>query len=198
MDLNMKIDLKNIDFDKIKSFLKRKETLIAIAIIIFIIGIIITGNILLNNYSEAVKERDLAEYSYNAIIHSDTNVNSLLEKINMAGIENDEILNSLSELSQRDIAEALLVIQKDTGVYWENKSFSMKNEIKGAPGLKGISVVISNFTATYDGIKGFMEYIENYDRKVTIDALSFARDNQTGKMKGNMTLTFYMKNNEAT
>ena len=44
MDLNKKIDFKDIDFDKIKAFLKRRETIIFLVAIVFIIIIFLVGN----------------------------------------------------------------------------------------------------------------------------------------------------------
>ena len=200
MNLNTKIDLKNIDFDKVKAFLKRKETIIAIIVLIFIGGIIFAGNVLIDNYLEAIDKREMAKSSYERITRSDTNVESLGNKIEAANIENEEILSKLVEIDRKQVADFLLDIQKDTGLSWNDKdrSFLVKSEIKNAPGIKGISVSISKFDGTYENIKSFLEYIKNYDREVSIDTLTFSRDPLTGRMNGNMTLMFYMKNNEAT
>lgn len=194
MDLNAKIDLKDIDFNKIKAFFRKKETLIAILVIVFVIGILVVGNSLIGNYSDAVKKRDSAKRKYEAIINSDTSIESLNKKIENANQENEELEKSISEMSQRDIAEILLKIGKDTGVNWVSKSFSASREVKEVSGLKAIAVNLSGVSCTYEQLKDFFDYIDNFEREVTIDSLSFSKDRTTGWIKeGSMTLTFYMR-----
>ena len=200
MDLNMKISLKDIDFNKIKAFLKRKETIIAIFVLIFVGVIIFVGNVLIEDYAEAVDKRDIAKSSYERITRSDTNVESLENRIEYANAENEELLGKLVELDRKQVADLLSVIKQETGLTWDdqNRSFLVKSEIKDAPGIKAISVSISNFEGTYEEIKNFLEYIKNYEREVSVDTFTFSRDPLTGRMTGNMTLMFYMKNTEAT
>lgn len=200
MNLNAKIEFKDIDFNKVKAFLRKKETIIAIFVIIFIIGIFVVGNSLIENYIEATDKRDSAKRKYETIISSDTSVESLNKKIEDANRENEELEERITELSQREIAEILLKIEKDTGVAWLSKSFSAGKEVKDINGLKSISVNISGFSCTYEQLKDFFDYIDNFEREVTIDSLSFSKDRTTGRIKdGTMTITFYMKNeNEAT
>lgn len=200
MNLNAKIEFKDIDFNKVKAFLRKKETIIAIFVIIFIIGIFVVGNSLIENYIEATDKRDSAKRKYETIISSDTSVESLNKKIEDANRENEELEERITELSQREIAEILLKIEKDTGVAWLSKSFSAGKEVKDINGLKSISVNISGFSCTYEQLKDFFDYIDNFEREVTIDSLSFFKDRTTGRIKdGTMTITFYMKNeNEAT
>lgn len=194
MDLNAKIDLKDIDFNKIKAFFMKKETIIAILVIVFVIGILVVGNSLIGNYSDAVKKRDSAKRKYEAIINSDTSIESLNKKIENANQENEELEKSISEMSQRDIAEILLKIGKDTGVNWVSKSFSASREVKDVAGLKAIAVNLSGVSCTYEQLKDFFDYIDNFEREVTIDSLSFSKDRTTGWIKeGSMTLTFYMR-----
>ena len=198
MELNKKIELKDIDLDKIKAFLKRRETFAFLGIIIFTIVIILIGNVLVGDYVEAAQKRDLAKNSYERIINSDTNIESLKEKIDKANTETAEIFDKLSPLDRKEVADFLVAIQKDTGITWENRSLTVKNEIKGAPGVKGILVSITDFDATYAEVKTFIDYIKNYWREVSIDSLTFGKDSLTGRMKGNMSLMFYMENDEAT
>ena len=61
MDLNAKIEFKDIDFNKIKSFFKRKETIIAIFVLIFVVGIILVGNSLIGDYIAATEKRENAK-----------------------------------------------------------------------------------------------------------------------------------------
>ena len=44
------------------------------------------------------------------------------------------------------------------------------------------------------------DYMDNFEREVTVDTLSFTKDRTTGRIKdGSMTITFYMKSeSEAT
>lgn len=200
MNLNAKIELKDIDFNKIKAFLRKKETIIVILVIIFIIGIFVVGNSLIGSYIEATDKRDSAKRKYETIISSDTSVESLNKKIEDANRENEELEKKITELSQREIAEILLKIEKDTGVTWVSKSFSASREVKDVPELKAVSVNISGFSCTYEQLKDFFDYMDKFEREVTIDSLSFSKDRTTGRIKdGTMTITFYMKNeNEAT
>ena len=198
MDLNKKIELKDIDFDKIKAFLKRRETFVLLGILAFIIVVILVGNILVADYLEAAHQKELAKKSYERIINSDTDINSLKEKIDKANIEKGEIFDKLSPVDRKDVSDFLIAIEKDTGVNWNERTLTVRNEIKDAPGIRGILVSISDFDATYDEIKIFLDYIKNYWREVSIDSLSFSKDNLTGRMKGNMTLMFYMEDSEAT
>lgn len=200
MDLNAKIELKNIDFGKIKSFFRRKETIIAIFVFIFIIGIILVGNSLISNYVVATEKRDSTKQKYEAIINSDTSVESLNKKINDAEEENKKLEERIAEMSQREIAELLLKIEKDTGLTWVNKTFSASKPVKDVDGLKALSVNISGFSCTYNQLKDFFDYMDNFEKEVTIDTLSFSKDRTTGRIKdGSMTITFYMKNDsEAT
>lgn len=200
MDLNMKISLKDIDVKKIINFLKRKETIIAIFVIIFIIGIFLVGNLLIEDYMSAVSERDFSKSKYERIMSSDTDTESLKKKIEEANNESEEILNTLSELDRKQVAEFLIKIQKETGITWDdaNRKFNVKNNIKDAESLKGILVTVSKFYGSYEDIKNFLDYIKQYERKVTIDSLNFSKDQLTGKMTGSMSLMFYMRNDEAT
>lgn len=200
MNLNTKIELKNIDLNKIKAFLKRRETIIAIVVLIFFIVVVVVGNVLFNDYLEAVDKKELAKLSYERIISSDTDVSSLKEKIESTEVENKKLQEKLVELDRKQVAEILLDIQKETGITWSdtNRSFLVKSEIKDAPGIKAIYVSISKFDGTYESVKSFLEYIKNYEREVSVDSLSFSKDSLTGRMTGNMTLMFYMGNNEAT
>lgn len=194
MDLNAKIDLKDIDFNKIKTFFRKKETLIAIVVIVFVIGILVVGNSLIGNYSDAVEKRDSTKRKYEAIINSDTSVESLNNKIENANQENEELEKRISEMSQREIAEILLKIEKDTGVTWVSKSFSASREVKDVAGLNAIAVSLSGISCTYEQLKDFFDYMDNFEREVTIDNLSFSIDRTTGRVKeGSMTITFYMK-----
>ncbi len=198
MDLNAKIELKDIDFNKVKAFFRKKETIIAIVVIIFIIGIFVVGNSLIGNYIEATEKRDSMKRRYETIISSDTSVESLNKKIDEASREREELEERITELSQREIAEILLKIEEDTGVTWVSKSFAASREVKDVPELKAVSVNISGFSCTYEQLKDFFDYMDNFEREVTIDNLSFSKDRTTGRIKeGSMTITFYMKN-EAT
>lgn len=194
MDLNAKIDLKDIDFNKIKAFFRKKETLIAIVVIVFVIGILVVGNSLIGNYSDAVEKRDSTKRKYEAIINSDTSVENLNKKIENVNQENEELEKRISEISQREIAEILLKIEKDTGVTWVSKSFSASREVKDVAGLKAIAVSLSGISCTYEQLKDFFDYMDNFEREVTIDNLSFSKDRTTGRVKeGSMTITFYMR-----
>ena len=200
MDLNAKIDLKNIDFNKIKSFFRKKETIIAIFVLIFIVGIVLVGNSLIGNYIEAIGKRDIAKKKYEAIINSDTSVESLNKKISDAEEENKQLEERISDISQREIAELLLKIEKESGLTWVNKTISASKPVKEVDGLKAVPVTISGFSCSYSQLKDFFDYINDFERKVTIDTLSFGKDKTTGKIKdGSMTITFYMKDeSEAT
>lgn len=196
----MKISLKDIDVKKIIGFLKRKETIIAIFVIIFIIGIFIVGNLLIEDYLVAIDERDFSKSKYERIMSLDTDTESLKKKIEEANNESEEILNTLSELDRKQVAEFLIKIQKETGITWDdgNRKFTVKNSIKDAEELRGILVTISKFYGSYEDIKNFFDYIKQYERKVTIDSLNFSKDQLTGKMTGSMSLMFYMRNDKAT
>lgn len=198
MDLNKKIDLKDIDFGKIKTFLKRRETFVLLGALVFIIAVILVGNILVADYLEAAQKKELAKQSYDRIVSSDTDVNSLKEKIDKANIESAEIFDKLAPVDRKEVSEFLTHIEKDTGISWKDRTLTVRNEIKDVSGIKGIAVNISDFDATYEEIKLFLDYIKNYWREVSIDSLVFSKDNLTGRMKGNMTLMFYMEDNEAT
>ncbi len=200
MNLNAKIELKNIDFNKIKSFFRRKETIITILIIAFVLGIILVGNSLISDYVVATEKRDSMKRKYEAIINSDTSVESLNKKIENAEEENKEVEAQISEMNQREIAEILLKMEKDTGLTWSGKTIAASKTVKDAEGLRSTSVSISGVTCTYDQLKNFLDYIDNFERLVTIDTLSFSKDRTTGKVKdGNMTITFYMQaDSEAT
>lgn len=197
MDLNAKIELKDIDFNKVKAFLKKKETIITFFVIIFTICILYVANMLISDYKAELARQKIAVSSYEKIINSDTSLESLQNKIDEVNKSNEEALESISEIGQKEVAEFLIKIQEETRITWVNKTFSIKNSINGAPKLKAITVTIPSFSGTYNGVKDFFSYIENYERKVTIDSINFSRDKLTGKMTGSMTLTFYMIN-EAT
>ena len=200
MDLNAKIEFKDIDFNKIKSFFKRKETIIAIFVLIFMVGIILVGNSLIGDYIAATEKRDNAKKKYDAIINSDTSVESLNKKIGDTEEETKKLEEKISEMSQREIAEILLKIEKESGLTGVSKTFSASKAVKDVNGLKAISVNISGFACTYNQLKDFLDYMDNFEREVTVDTLSFTKDRTTGRIKdGSMTITFYMKSeSEAT
>lgn len=195
MNLNAKIELKNIDFNKIKAVFKRKETLIGIGIAVFIVGIVIVGNILFGSYKEATDKRDVIKTRYERILAGDTDAVSLQQKIDVANSETESSLVRISEITPKEVGDLLIQIQKDTGVSWADtgRTINVKEDIKEAPDLKAVIVTVSKFSATYSEIKGFIDYIDNFYREVSIDVLNFSKDKLTGNMTGNMTLTFYMK-----
>lgn len=58
--------------------------------------------------------------------------------------------------------------------------------------MKGVRTSISiSFQGSYKDVKACMKYIEEYDKRITLDQISMAYDTTTGLVNGNMSITLY-------
>ena len=55
------------------------------------------------------------------------------------------------------------------------------------------SVNVSSFSGTFNQVEEFFEYVNNYDKIVRIDSLSFRKNVITGTLGGELRMSFYFK-----
>lgn len=185
--------IKKIDIKDIKNLKNKKELLAFFGIIFFIIAVVIFGQFLIRQRVTAEQERDMLKRQYERIMAGETDKNKLKEAISQT--ENTVAIKNagIETITQREIAEFLPVFQKATGITWSaNPSYATKNISKNSL-CEGITVTIKNYSISYSNIKTLMNYINNSERKITIDSINISKDKITGKMTGNLNLTFYMK-----
>jgi len=189
------IDLKDINLKDLKN---RKELLVLLGIVIFVVSIVLIGNGLFNENQKVQKELSRLQGNYEDILKKDNSIESLNSKIYEA---NNKILaheSAIAPILETEVIDMLEEIQKATGVYWEKKNRTLyeAEEVDDVEGIVKFKVNISSFSTSYEQFKTLINYIKNLDRKVSVDSLELTKDTQTGKYKGKMVLNFYMLETE--
>jgi len=70
------------------------------------------------------------------------------------------------------------------------------NSSRGLDKYEVFNVSVKSFSGTFDQIQAFLDYADSYERIVTVNNLTFKRNQITGLMDGSCRLSFYFKKAE--
>ncbi|MBP3285231.1 MAG: hypothetical protein J6M02_07020 [Clostridia bacterium] len=190
------MDLKDINLKDLKN---RKELLILLGIVIFIVAIFLIGNGLWKENVEASSELKRLKAKYEEILRKENSVEVLSQQIEEM---NTEILASETAILPIDEAEIINILedmQDKVGIRWDKKNrvISEATEVPEVKGILKFKVTTSSFTATYEQTKKLMEYIDHLGSRVSLESYTLGKNSLTGELRGTMVLNFYMAKDEA-
>lgn len=191
---NKSISLKDIKFSKIdlKKLKNKKEIIIGILILVYIICIILVGNHLLKMREEAKSEYEIKEIKYNSLQNS-LSEEKLREQILEMENEKEKLSNKVITVENNiELDKIFSDFKVNAPIIWDNQTVRPR-EMKDFKDYDIYTVDIDAFSGTLDQVEAFLEYVDNYDKIVRIDTLSFSKNKITGKLGGKAKLTFYFR-----
>ena len=172
----------------------KKMVFICIFIIVFFIGILMVGSALLKDRENAKLEYQIAQRKYMSL-QTIPEEEKLKEEINKV-IEEKEIYEKLVEaVNSKEFSDILNDFKSKMPISWDTSSedVSLKTDNKDFPEYDIYLVKIKSFSGTLSQIEEFLTYVANYDKVVRVDSLKFNQNKVTGKLDGQVTLSFYFK-----
>lgn len=171
----------------------REITLVAV-----IIGIIILLSLLIKHLfaiqDQTILELNEIKTNWEKIASGETSEEKLKENLEKAKDEYDGIDGYLPKgLKKQEVNLAITDISNNVNV----KGFSIDNATlsdEKAPNkaqYEAIRVNMKNITGTYQEVKELLEYINNYNQKISVTTATFDKSDDTNELKGSMTLIFY-------
>lgn len=193
-------DIKNI-FSKLKNSKNKKEIIIGILILIYIISVVIIGYNLWNRRIEAKAEYDRKESQYTSLksIKSEAELKKMIEN---AELDKAKLESRMIEIkTSSELTAALDDFKKDCPIKWnandKNESFTpSKSSNKELSGYDIYALRVDSFSVSLDQAVEFFEYVKNYDKIVRVDTFEVSKNRITGAMNGSMRLSFYFKKSE--
>ena len=191
------ISLKDIKMPKIsiKGLKNNKLIFICIFIVVFFIVIAIIGSNLLNERDIAKKEKVTAESKYNTLMVSPSKEVMQNEIINME-LEILEYEKKLTAVQPSEFSQILKEFRKMAPIKWDeiNADYALvKSREKELESYDIYRVNIKQFTGKLKDIEAFLEYVDNYEKVVRIESLKFNKNQATGNLIGQISLSFYFK-----
>lgn len=191
------ISLKDIKMPKIsiKGLKNNKLIFICIFIVVFFIVIAIIGSNLLNERDIAKKEKVTAESKYNTLMVAPSKEVMQNEIINME-LEILEYEKKLTAVQPSEFSQILKEFRKMAPIKWDeiNADYSLvKTREKELESYDIYRVNIKQFTGKLKDIEAFLEYVDNYEKVVRIESLKFNKNQATGNLIGQISLSFYFK-----
>jgi len=183
------INLKDIDLKKIKN---KKEIVIGILILVYIIVIFCVGNSLLKERNTAKTEFAAKEIRYNSLKNAGTEA-ELKADIEKLVSEKEKLAIKVESISSNEFNDILDDFSKNAPIALTVKEISIRNSSRDLADYSIYSVSIGSFSGSLKQIESFLKYVEDYERIVRIDNLSFKKNQITGDMDGSMNLSFYFK-----
>ena len=185
------INLKNIDFRKIKN---KKEIIIGILILVYIIVILIIGSFLLNERSEAKDDFSAKESRYNSLMRAPSE-EKLQEQIEELEVEKSKLDSMIKEVTPAEFNEIFSEMKSEIGITWsaESEEVALRPDTKNYPDYDIYVVNIKSFSGTFEQIEEFLEYVDNCDKIVRVDSIGFKENQITGKLVGQLKMSFYFK-----
>lgn len=183
------INLKDFDIKKIKN---KKEIVITILVIIYIIVICVIGSSLLDARAEAKSQYELKESKYISLQNSlsEEEIKKQIEEIE----EEKEIINSrIAQMDSNEFSKIFEDFKSGAPITWEKEEIDLRMETKGFEDYDIYVVNIGVFSGSFEQVEEFLEYVVNYDKIVRVDTLSIKKNPTTGKMAGQLKLSFYFK-----
>lgn len=184
------IDLKNIDWKNLKN---KKEIVIGILILVYIIVIICIGNSLLNTRAEVEAEYLMKETKYNSL-HSAGSEDALKEQIDGLEVEKALLANRIVEIdSNTELTKIFDDFKAGAPINWSEQEIVPRPETKELAAYNVYIANISKFSGSLSQIEDFLQYVETYEKLVRIDTLAFKKNEITGNFEGQLKLSFYFK-----
>lgn len=189
------ISLKDIKFEKIdfKSIKNKKEIIIGILILLYIIVIFVLGNNLLKTRSEVKAEYEIKEQKYEALQKSRSE-DELKKQIEEITLEKEKLAGKISGIkSINEFLEIFNDFKKNAPITWEKENISIRPQTKEFSNYDIYSITIDSFSGTFGQVEEFLEYVNNYNKIIRVESLNFKRSAITGKQIGDIRLAFYFK-----
>ncbi len=183
------INLKDVNLKKLKS---KKEILIVILIVAYIAIIFLTGNALINTRAKAKSEYQAKLAKYNSLVNS-LSEDKIKEKISELELEREKLAEKLEEVDNTKFREILTDFKKGTSITWEDEEIMLRPETKEFEKYDIYVVNIKSFSGSLEQIESFLEHVDNYSRIVRVDTITFKQNQITGKLSGQLKLSFYFK-----
>jgi len=185
------INLKDINLKDLKN---KKELLILLGIVIFVVAILLIGNNLWSKNCEAREKLDDLKKKYEAVNQAGS-VEVLSSKVNALKETLEDKEGATGPITKLEIIDILDKMQKDLGISWDKKTRVISDATKAdkAGTLFKFKVTIPSFAADYEDAKAIMEYVKNLERKAAVESFSLKKNPLTGEVRSNMILNFYMR-----
>lgn len=192
--LSKPISLKDIDFNSLKKLKNKKEILIGILIFVYIVVILLIGKSLLNERAEMKSEYESKEIQYNALKSS---ISEAEIKANILKLEDekDALADVVTAITPADFNGVFDEFKKGVQISWDKtkEEVTLRSDVSDYPDYDIYIVSIKDFSGTFEQIKDFLEYVESYPRIVRIDTIEFKQNQITGKLNGQIRISFYFK-----
>ena len=183
------INLKNINLKNIKN---KKEILIGILIVVYIVIVALTGNALINTRGKAQREYQLKLAEYNSLVNSQSE-DKIKEKLSELEIEKEKFSKRIEAVDNTKLREILADFKSGAFITWEDEEIMLRTETKEFEDYDIYVVNIKSFSGSLEQIESFLEYVDNYSRIVRVDTMTFRQNQITGKLSGQLKLSFYFK-----
>ena len=200
----MKIDiskLKNIDLKDInlKDLKNKKELLILLGVVVFVVSILLIGNGLLTENQETRTELKRLKSRYEAILGKENSVEVLSNKIAEVSEEILKQETAIVSINELEIINILNKMQSDLGIQWDKdkRTISDSMEVPEAKHLLKFRVNIPSFNLNYEQAKKFLAYLDDLGDRVAVESLVLTENSLTKEMKATIILNFYMEKGEA-
>ncbi len=186
------INLKNINLKNLKNIKNKKEILIVILMLVYIVIVFLTGNALINTRGKAKSEYQTKLAEYNSLVNS-LSEDKIKEKINELELEQENLAKKIEEVDNTKLREILTDFKKGAFITWEDEEIMLRSETKEFEDYDIYVVNIKSFSGSLEQIESFLEYVDNYSRIVRVDTITFRQNQITGKLSGQLKLSFYFK-----
>ncbi len=194
--LSKTISLKDIDFKsiKLKSIKKKKEIIIGILFVVYVIAVIIIGKNLISTRAELEGEYAKKEQRANSLKQGDSE-EEIQRKIDDLEIEKENLNNAFYAITPAQFTDILSDFKRNSPITWDDKDVDVSiMPVKPEYSSYDVfSVYVKSFSGSFNQVKEFLGYVKNYDKIVRLDSINFRRDDVTGNMKGAIKLSFYFK-----
>ena len=195
------VDLKDINLKELKN---KKELLILLGIVIFVVAILLIGNSLWTANRAASDELAKLKLDYEKVCAVDSAdvLSNEIAVINQEILDKQDALKVLNKIEIRAIVDKM---EKDLKVDWnwtfDNNENKTKVTVKSGDKKKGSQdseiekyvVNLGSFKGDYNKLKEIMEYVKNMERMVSIDSLALTQSRVDGGTTINMKINFYME-----
>ena len=185
------IDLKNINLKNLK---KKKEIIIGILFIAYIIAVIVVGKNLFVTRADIKAEYERKETRVKSLREgfSEEEIQKKIDDVEKEMEELDSIFYAVTPAQFNDI---LNDFKRNSPITWDDKDteVSLVKNNKEYDSYDVYSVYVKSFVGSFSQIQEFLEYVKNYDKLARVEAINFRREEITGKMRGTLKLVFYFK-----
>lgn len=192
--LAKEIKLPKITIDDIKKLKDNKFVLICIFAVIFLIIICIIGTNLFNEQADAKLENKVALSRYetlkNAMPKKDMEAAIVKYKEEIA--INKERVKTINSIEFDDVIKDF---KENSPIKWNDNdaTSSFGQTSRELSDYSKIIVSVKNFSASISKIKEFLEYVDNYEKIVRVDTITFSKNRVTGALEGKLVLSFYFE-----